>query len=81
MCFSATASFAASAVLGATGIATLAKTKDRKMLPLATIPLVFAIQQAIEGGLWLTIADGGSDAVLLSALFLFFALFAFESDS
>lgn len=75
MCFSATASFAASAVLGATGIATLAKTKDRKMLPLATIPLVFAIQQAIEGGLWLTIADGGSDAVLLSALFLFFALF------
>lgn len=75
MCFSPEASFAASAVLGTTGLVTLIKTKERKMLPLATIPFIFAIQQAIEGGLWVSLEGSGRDVVLLSSLFLFFALF------
>ncbi len=75
MCFSAAASFTASAVLGATGIAAIIRTKEKKMLPLATLPLVFAIQQAVEGGLWLSIGGTGKDTLLLSSLFLFFALF------
>ena len=58
MCFSATASFAAAAVIGATGLATMTQAKSRSDLPLASVPLVFAAQQAIEGMLWLTVPAG-----------------------
>ena len=54
MCFSATASFSAGAVL--LGLGTLAlKTASRpRELPFAAIPLLFAIQQLSEGVIWLT---------------------------
>lgn len=53
MCFSAEVSFAAAAVLGVTGCATL-KANNRKELGwLAAIPLLFALQQFCEGTLWL----------------------------
>ncbi len=54
MCFSATASFFSSAVLGVIGIITLSKVRDQKILPLALIPLIFALQQGVEGIVWLT---------------------------
>lgn len=54
MCFSATASFTSAAVIGAIGLLTLSKVRNRKMLPFAVIPLVFALQQSIEGIIWLT---------------------------
>lgn len=76
MCFSATASFTASAALGIIGAATLSHAKERRELPLAVIPLIFALQQAIEGILWLTI--GGrmtEDTMVMTYLFLFFAFF------
>ncbi len=41
MCFSATASFTASAVLGTVGVATIAKTKNRKAWMLSAVPLLF----------------------------------------
>jgi hypothetical protein len=55
MCFSATASFTAAAVLGAVGAVTLGKAAayGRALLPLAAFPVLFAAQQAIEGFLWL----------------------------
>jgi hypothetical protein len=53
MCFSATASFTASALLSAGGIIALSKTKDRYQIPLAIIPLIFGIQQGLEGIVWL----------------------------
>ena len=55
MCFSATASFAAAAVLGAAGAVTLGRASSfgRALLPLAAFPLFFAVQQATEGLLWL----------------------------
>jgi hypothetical protein len=55
MCFSATASFTAAAVLGAAGALTLSKAAGhgRALLPLAAFPLAFAAQQAVEGLLWL----------------------------
>ena len=45
MCFSATASFAASGALGLVGAASLAKTKSKKEVPFAAVPLIFAVQQ------------------------------------
>ncbi len=75
MCFSPSASFTASALLGVIGVATVAKTKNKKALPLAVIPLIFALQQLIEGGLWLNILGSGRFTLLLTAFFLFFALF------
>lgn len=54
MCFSATASFVAGASLSAVGVATLTKAERRSELPFAAIPLLFGIQQLIEGVIWLT---------------------------
>ena len=54
MCFSATASFVAGASLSAIGVATLAKAEQRSEIPFAAIPLLFGIQQLVEGVVWLT---------------------------
>lgn len=54
MCFSASASFTAGVLLSAIGVATIKKTRHREEIPLAAIPLLFGIQQFIEGMLWLS---------------------------
>ena len=57
MCFSATASFSAGALLVGIGTLTLRSalaTRQRRALPFAAIPLLFATQQLIEGVIWLT---------------------------
>jgi hypothetical protein len=54
MCFSATASFIAGTGLSGIGIATIRKVETRAELPFAIIPLLFGIQQLIEGAVWLT---------------------------
>ena len=62
MCFSATASFTAGAVLLGVGTLTLRSalasrhSHRRRDLPFAAIPLLFAIQQLIEGVVWLTVS-------------------------
>jgi hypothetical protein len=53
MCFSATANFVGSAGLGAVGVVTLTKVKHRRELLFATLPVLFAIHQFIEGFVWL----------------------------
>ncbi|MEO8809528.1 MAG: DUF6629 family protein [Rhodanobacter sp.] len=53
MCFSATASFASSAVIGVIGVATLARSKHRREWLFASIPLLFALHQFAEGAVWL----------------------------
>lgn len=53
MCFSAGASFGASVVLGAVGVTTLKNVKTSEQVPFAMIPLIFAVQQAAEGMLWI----------------------------
>jgi len=63
MCFSATASFTAAAVVGSIGAATLwkaAELGDRAVLPIAAFPAAFAAQQVIEGLLWLDLEHPGS---------------------
>ena len=54
MCFSATASFSAGAVLLGVGALTLRSARRPRELPFAAIPLLFAIQQLSEGVIWLT---------------------------
>jgi len=54
MCFSASASFAAGTALLAVGMVTLKKSGHRSELAFAAIPLLFGVQQILEGVLWLT---------------------------
>ncbi len=54
MCFSASASFTAGIVLLGAGILTVRSARGARELPLAAIPLLFSIQQLIEGVVWLT---------------------------
>lgn len=54
MCFSAAASFTAGIPLVAVGVFTISKTERKAEVPFALIPLLFGIQQIIEGVLWLT---------------------------
>lgn len=53
MCFSATANFVGSGVLGVVGVATLLHVKHRRELMFAALPTLFAIHQFIEGFVWL----------------------------
>ena len=75
MCFSATASFSAASITAVIGVATLREVQHPRELLLAAMPLLFAVQQAVEGALWLQLpAGGGGDAVAaLSLCFLVFA--------
>jgi hypothetical protein len=54
MCFSATASFSAGALLLGIGVLTLKSVSRPREWPFAAIPLLFAVQQLIEGVIWLT---------------------------
>jgi hypothetical protein len=76
MCFSATASFGASAVLGTVGIISVARAKTNPQRTFAAIPLFFAAQQLSEGLLWLSLkdADMASWQSLLTYIFLIFAM-------
>ena len=63
MCFSATANFVGSGVLGAVGVVTLTKVKHRRELLFAALPVLFAIHQFMEGFVWL-----GLDGILSPAV-------------
>jgi hypothetical protein len=59
VCFSATANFVGSAVLGTIGVVTLTKVRHKRELLFATLPALFAVHQFIEGFVWL-----GLDGIL-----------------
>jgi hypothetical protein len=54
MCFSATASFTASAALTGIGVLGLRRVQDRRYRLLAWIPLLLAAQQFTEGLVWMS---------------------------
>ena len=60
MCFSATVSFTASSVLLPAGVYSIAKAikKDKRYLFVAFVPVFFAIQQAVEGIIWVYFGKG-----------------------
>src|SRR5271156_6534801 len=63
MCFSAVANFVGSTALGSVGVVTLTRVKHRRELLFASLPLLFAIHQFIEGFVWL-----GLDGILSPAV-------------
>ncbi|MGB9286242.1 MAG: DUF6629 family protein [Candidatus Sulfotelmatobacter sp.] len=75
MCFSATANFVGSGVLGAVGVVTLSKVKHRRELIFASLPLLFAIHQCIEGFVWLGL-DGIFSPVVAHNMGAAFMLYA-----
>jgi hypothetical protein len=75
MCFSATASFSASIVIGAIGVATFKKSKNSDLKFLGAIPFLFALQQFTEGFVWLSFNHSDFQFIQSNATkaFLFFA--------
>lgn len=57
MCFSATASFTAGGALLLIGAITTTRVTKSVEMPFAMIPVLFGLQQIIEGVLWLTLPD------------------------
>ncbi len=88
MCFSAPASFIASGAIGSVSVMTLKKKRLPSETPFAAIPLLFALQQLVEGILWLSLGTAGVETVLtyiyvtfayvLWPIFTPFAVYALE---
>lgn len=79
MCFSATASFAAGAVLlpiGLRAVSLALRQEPARWLPLAVTPLLFAVQQVLEGIVWLAL-DHAAPGSLLRPAALAYLGFAF----
>jgi hypothetical protein len=75
VCFSATANFVGSGVLGAVGVVTLTKVKHRRELLFAALPTLFAIHQFMEGFVWLGL-DGILSPVVAHDMGAAFMLYA-----
>lgn len=75
MCFSATASFITAGATGAIGLVAMTRARSGAELPLAAMPALFAIQQAVEGLLWVTlpVAPASPGSTVLTSIFLLFA--------
>lgn len=75
MCFSAAASFGTSAALGIIGVVAIKKATTIPQKLFAGIPLIFSVQQAIEGMLWLSLNDNEfRGQSVLTYVYLVFAL-------
>ena len=77
MCFSASASFIAAAALATAGVVTLRMASRPAELPFAAVPLLFGIQQFIEGLTWLSFDNASpvSNATLTFVYSLFSHVF------
>lgn len=76
MCFSATASFVASGILGVMGAIAYKQVKAKNQLLFALIPSLFAIQQAAEGFVWLSFSHAALEPWRSFFMYIFL-LFAF----
>jgi hypothetical protein len=75
MCFSATANFVGSGILGTVGVVTLTKVKHRREVLFAALPTLFAVHQFIEGFVWLGL-DGILPATVAHDMGAAFVLYA-----
>ncbi len=73
MCFSATASFTVASLLTGVGLVTTYHAKGKRSFLHATVPLLFAVQQASEGFVWLTMGKDDSLHYLFAYIFVIFA--------
>lgn len=75
MCFSPEASFTAAAVTGTLGVLAVSRASRLRDLPLAAMPLLFAVHQTLEGFIWLD-ARQAAGAAVSGALVLAYLVFA-----
>lgn len=75
MCFSATASFIAGGALSAIGTVGLKKAGSSSSRPISAIPLLFGIQQLVEGVLWLSLGHPRLQAAATVGFLLFAYVF------
>lgn len=75
MCFSPTASFIASGVIGTVGVATLRHVRAPRTLLFGAIPMLFALHQFTEGLVWLGL-EGRIGPVGLDHVAFLFMLYA-----
>lgn len=75
MCFSANASFTASAILATAGTLSVSMGRRNGQWAFACIPLIFAVQQLIEGFVWIGLS-GGDPSVPLATLSRIYLVFA-----
>ncbi len=73
MCFSAPASFIASAGLAVIGIVAIKQAKTRPQYILAFTPLIFSIQQLSEGMLWLALCNPYYEHLQNISMYIFLA--------
>lgn len=74
MCFSAQASFGASLLLFGVSYASIKNLKYKDLIVIAAVPLMFAIQQAFEGLVWLSANKTLPEIFFLAKYgFMFFA--------
>lgn len=73
MCFSATASFTAGAGLLLVGGVALVKAKTAPQYVLGCIPILFAVQQIMEGLLWLSLSHAAYASWSAPAMYSFLA--------
>ena len=73
MCFSAPASFIAASGLSVVGVISTQQARTRKIIPFALIPFFFALQQACEGFVWLTVNNNNIYNQISIYAYLFFA--------
>jgi hypothetical protein len=73
MCFSATASFVAGAALTTAGVVTLQMTSRKTEIAFAMVPLLFGVQQLIEGLIWLSLRHEPIANVTLTFLYSLFS--------
>ncbi len=76
MCFSAGASFTGAAIIGAVGCLAMREAVQPGQWRLALIPMLFALQQFMEGVLWLSIGQAAWWEAPAKYVFLLVALFA-----
>lgn len=76
MCYSAPVSFGLAGVLIVIGAVTIAAIKHKSQLMFASIPLLFAIQQAAEGVVWLALVQSHYTCCSTWAMYVFLC-FAF----
>lgn len=73
MCFSASASFTLGSVLLIVGAGTVKKAVTFSQVPFAIIPILFSLQQIIEGFLWLALTNPSWESWQQPSTYLFLA--------
>ncbi len=77
MCISSNVSFGLSGLLALAGAYCVSRAlrTDKRLVPLAVLPVVFSVQQFCEGWVWIGVGEANPRLLRVSALvFLFFAL-------